>query len=79
MWRISVAARVDLQVEDGVKISQLVRPIGSIGCYIPGGRFALFSTMVMTVVPAQVAGVARVVVVCPKPNDELLAVADLLG
>ncbi len=68
-----------LQVEDGVKISQLVRPIGSIGCYIPGGRFALFSTMVMTVVPAQVAGVARVVVVCPKPNDELLAVADLLG
>ncbi len=40
-------------------IGQLVRPIDSIGCYIPGGRFALVSTMMMTVVPAQVAGVQR--------------------
>jgi histidinol dehydrogenase len=68
-----------LQVEPGVNISQLVRPIDSIGCYIPGGRFALFSTMVMTVVPAQLAGVKRILVVCPRANDELLAAADLLG
>jgi len=68
-----------LQVEPGVKIAQLVRPIDSIGCYIPGGRFALVSTLVMTVVPAQVAGVRRIVAVCPHPNDELLAAADLLG
>jgi histidinol dehydrogenase len=68
-----------LQVEPGVNISQLIRPIDSIGCYIPGGRFALFSTMVMTVVPAQVAGVKRILVVCPRANDELLATADLLG
>jgi histidinol dehydrogenase len=68
-----------LQVEPGVNISQLVRPIDSIGCYIPGGRFALFSTMVMTVVPAQVTGVKRILVVCPRANDELLAAADLLG
>jgi histidinol dehydrogenase len=57
----------------------MVRPIESIGCYIPGGRFALVSTLVMTVVPAQVAGVPRIVAVCPRPNDELLAAADLLG
>jgi histidinol dehydrogenase len=68
-----------LEVEPGVTISQLIRPIESIGCYIPGGRFALVSTLLMTVVPAQVAGVKRITVVCPKPNAELLAAASLLG
>ena len=68
-----------LQVETGVKVAQVIRPIESIGCYIPGGHFALFSTLVMTVVPAQVAGVERIVAACPKANDELLAAADLLG
>jgi histidinol dehydrogenase len=68
-----------LEVEPGVTISQLVRPIETIGCYIPGGRFALISTLLMTVVPAQVAGVPRITVVCPSPNRELLAAASLLG
>jgi histidinol dehydrogenase len=68
-----------LEVEAGVNVAQLIRPIESIGCYVPGGRFALFSTMVMTVVPAQVAGVERILVVCPRANDALLAAADLLG
>lgn len=68
-----------LEVELGVRVGRIIRPIESVGCYIPGGRFALFSTMVMTVVPAQVAGVDRVVVVCPRANDELLAAAHLLG
>ncbi len=68
-----------LRVEPGVAIRQLVRPLDSIGCYIPGGRFALLSTLVMTAVPAQVAGVKRVIAVCPRPNDALLATADLLG
>jgi histidinol dehydrogenase len=68
-----------LRVEAGVGVRQLVRPLDSIGCYIPGGRFALLSTLVMTAVPAQVAGVERVVAVCPRPNDALLAAAELLG
>lgn len=68
-----------LQVEPGVTVAQIVRPLESIGCYIPGGRFALVSTLVMTVVPAQVAGVRLIVAVCPRPNDELIAAADLLG
>jgi histidinol dehydrogenase len=68
-----------LRVEAGVGVRQLVRPLDSIGCYIPGGRFALLSTLVMTAVPAQVAGVGRVVAVCPRPNDALLAAAELLG
>jgi len=68
-----------LEVEPGVTISQFVRPIESIGCYIPGGHFALVSTMLMTVVPAQVAGVKNITVVCPRPNDGLLAAAAVLG
>jgi len=68
-----------LQVEPGVKLTQLIRPIDSIGCYIPGGRFALFSTMIMTVVAAQVAGVGKIVVVCPGANDAVLATADILA
>ena len=68
-----------LEVEAGVKISQVVRPIEAIGCYVPGGRFSLLSTLLMTVIPAQVAGVKCIVVVSPKPNAELLAAAAMLG
>ena len=68
-----------LEVEPGVSIGQIVRPIETVGCYIPGGRHALVSTLIMTVVPAKVAGVARIVVVCPRPNSQLLAAAGLLG
>ena len=68
-----------LQVEPGVKISQRVSPIDSIGCYIPGGNFALVSTLLMTAIPAQVAGVRKIQVCCPRPNTALLAAADFLG
>jgi len=68
-----------IEVEPGVKIGLLVRPIDTIGCYIPGGRFALVSTMVMTVVPAKVAGVRHIQVACPRPNAALLAAAGVLG
>jgi len=68
-----------IESEPGVKISQRVSPIESIGCYIPGRRFSLVSTLVMTAVPAKVAGVSRIIAVCPKPNPELLATACLLG
>lgn len=68
-----------IEVEPGVKISQRVSPIESIGCYIPGGNFALVSTLLMTAIPAQIAGVSKISVVCPHPNDALLAAADFLG
>jgi histidinol dehydrogenase len=68
-----------LAVEPGVEISQVVRPIEAVGCYVPGGRFSLLSTLLMTVIPAQVAGVKRIVVVSPKPNADLLAAAAMLG
>lgn len=69
----------NLQVEPGVIVGQMVRGLDSIGCYIPGGRFSLISTLIMTAVPAQVAGVKELIAVCPHPNDELMAAAQHLG
>jgi histidinol dehydrogenase len=63
----------------GLTTGQLVRPLGSVGCYVPSGRHPLPSTLLMTVIPAQVAGVRRIVVVSPKPAPETLAAAHLLG
>ncbi len=68
-----------LEVERGVEVCQRVEPLERIGCYIPGGRFSLISTLLMTVIPAQVAGVRRIIVSCPRPNGALLAAADWLG
>jgi histidinol dehydrogenase len=70
-WTISPAA--------GVKTGQIVRPLSSVGCYVPGGRYPLPSTLLMTVTPAQVAGVERIVVCSPKPAKETMAAAWLAG
>jgi len=64
---------------DGLMTGQLVRPLGSVGCYVPSGRHPLPSTLLMTAIPAQVAGVERIVAVSPKPAPETLAAAHLLG
>jgi histidinol dehydrogenase len=63
----------------GVEVGQIVRPLGSVGCYVPGGRYPLPSTLLMTVTPAQVAGVERIVVCSPKPAKETMAAAWLAG
>src|SRR5450631_178432 len=63
----------------GLTTGQLVSPLGSVGCYVPSGRHPLPSTLLMTAIPAQVAGVNRIVVVSPKPAPETLAAAHLLG
>jgi histidinol dehydrogenase len=63
----------------GLTTGQLVRPLASVGCYVPSGRHPLPSTLLMTVIPAQVAGVQRIVVVSSRPAPETLAAAHLLG
>jgi histidinol dehydrogenase len=63
----------------GLTVGQIVRSIGAVGCYVPSGRHPLPSTLLMTVIPAQVAGVQRIVVVSPRPAPETLAAAHLLG
>ncbi len=65
--------------DEGLKTGQIVRSISSVGCYVPGGRYPLPSTLLMTVTPAQVAGVMRIVVCSPKPAKETLAAAWLAG
>ncbi len=62
-----------------MRVGQRVTPIDTIGCYIPGGRFSLVSTLLMTAIPAQVAGVSRIIVACPRPNAALLVAAEILG
>jgi histidinol dehydrogenase len=69
----------NMEVEPGVRAGQRVRAIESIGCYLPGGRFSLASTLLMTVIPAQVAGVRQIVVASPQPGPALLATAARLG
>jgi histidinol dehydrogenase len=64
---------------EGMEVGQIVRPLGSVGCYVPGGRYPLPSTLLMTTTPAQVAGVERIVVCSPKPARETMAAAYLAG
>jgi histidinol dehydrogenase len=63
----------------GISLGQLVRPLESVGCYVPGGRHPLVSTLLMTVIPAQVAGVKQIRVASPNPPAEVLAAASMLG
>ena len=65
--------------EQGVQTGQIVRPLASVGCYVPGGRYPLPSTLLMTTTPARVAGVERIVVCSPRPSQETLAAAHLAG
>jgi histidinol dehydrogenase len=67
------------EFSNGRSLGQVVRPINSVGVYVPAGRYPLISTLLMAVIPAQVAGVPNIVVACPNPSREILAVAKLLG
>lgn len=63
----------------GITLGQIVQPLESVGCYVPGGRYPLVSTVLMTVIPAQVAGVRNICVVSPKPSPQVLGAAAMLG
>ena len=63
----------------GVMIGQIIRPLERVACYVPGGRFPLPSTVLMSVIPAQEAGVREVIVTSPRPAPAVLVAADLLG
>jgi histidinol dehydrogenase len=63
----------------GARFGQIVRPLDTVGAYIPSGRYPLPSTLLMTVVPAQVAGVPNICVASPKPVAEVFGTAALLG
>jgi histidinol dehydrogenase len=59
----------------GVAIEQRVTPLDRVGCYVPGGRHPLPSSLLMTAIPASVAGVREIIAVCPKPDPTVMAAA----
>jgi histidinol dehydrogenase len=63
----------------GIEVRQIVRPLERVACYVPGGRFPLPSTVLMSVIPAQVAGVHDIVITSPRPAPAVLVAADILG
>ncbi len=66
-------------IQPGLRVGQAIRPLESVGCYAPGGRYPLPSTVLMTAIPAQVAGVSRIAVASPNPAPETLAAAAIIG
>lgn len=74
----------EMEVIPGITAGQIIRPINSVGCYIPGGRAVYPSTILMTVIPAKIAGVERIIACSPpgpdgKIQDAILVAADLSG
>ncbi|MCW8859800.1 MAG: histidinol dehydrogenase, partial [Deltaproteobacteria bacterium] len=69
--------------EDDVLLGQLVRPLDRVGIYVPGGKAAYPSSVLMNAIPAKVAGVAEVIMVVPMPggdlNPHVLAAAHIAG
>jgi histidinol dehydrogenase len=70
---------VRVRVAPGVTVQQRITPLDRVGCYVPGGRYPLPSSLLMTAVPARVAGVAEIIVVCPRPEPVVLAAAVAAG
>jgi histidinol dehydrogenase len=67
------------ELSPGRKLGWVVRPLGAVGCYVPSGRYPLPSTLLMTAVLAQTAGVRRICITSPKPSREILGCAGMLG
>jgi histidinol dehydrogenase len=68
-----------VEFPDGRSLGSVVRPLESMGAYIPAGRYPLPSTLLMTVIPAQVASVPTICITSPHPSAEILAAAKFLG
>jgi histidinol dehydrogenase len=77
--RMQMPAEMSGEAAPGLRLGQIVRPLETVAAYIPAGRYPLPSTLMMTVIPAQVAGVPRVCVACPRPVREIFGTARLLG
>lgn len=68
-----------IRVSRGLTVTERVVPLDRVGCYVPGGRYPLPSSLLMSVVPARVAGVPEVIVACPRPDPIVLAAALVAG
>jgi len=77
--RAQVPRPFRVKVAPGVTVEQRVRPLDRVGCYVPGGRYPLPSSLLMTAIPARVAGVTEIIAVCPRPDPVVLAAAEAAG
>ena len=77
--RLQVPRGWSVRPTPGVVIEQRVLPLDRVGCYVPGGRYPLPSSLLMTAIPARVAGVSEIVVVCPKPDPVVMLAAREAG
>jgi len=77
--RTQLPAESMVEYPDGRRLGRIVRPLDSMGAYVPSGRYPLPSTMLMTIIPARVAGVPRIHVASPHPTAETLALAHRYG
>ena len=68
-----------VRTSSGVSVEQRVTPLDRVGCYVPGGRYPLPSSLLMTAIPARVAGVTDVIVACPNPAPVVMAAAKEAG
>jgi histidinol dehydrogenase len=68
-----------IATQRGVTVEQRVMPLDRVGCYVPGGRYPLPSSLLMTAIPARVAGVPEVIVACPRPAPVVMAAARAAG
>jgi histidinol dehydrogenase len=73
--RSQVPSSRRVTVAPGIVVEHRVTPLERVGCYVPGGRYPLPSSLLMTAVPARVAGVREVIAVCPRPSPVVLAAA----
>lgn len=70
-WRVTTAP--------GVTVQQRILPLDRVGCYVPGGRYPLPSSLLMTAIPARIAGVGEVIAVCPRPDATVMLAALVAG
>ena len=63
------------RVSNGIAVEQRIVPLDRVGCYVPGGRYPLPSSLLMTAIPAVAAGVREVIAVCPRPEPVVMAAA----
>jgi len=82
----AMPAGFEVDLSDGAQVSQRWQPIDSVGLYVPGGKAVYPSSVIMNVVPAQIAGVSQLAIATPgqaafggRPHPTVLATAELLG
>jgi histidinol dehydrogenase len=73
--KTQVPASRRVRVAPGIVVEHRVSPLDRVGCYVPGGRYPLPSSLLMTAIPARVAGVREVIAVCPRPAPAVMAAA----